>query len=136
MFINVHQICVKSQEGEIMFSMDDFSSSRFSNLYLKVPFASMVRFNMLDYTTRFFDLQKWIDEIVEYINDNGGFTVVGGINVVELMIFQMIQVKTRSRQVRLDTILCQFVPIIKLLWIMMILRSWNLIWWQIRRMKK
>ena len=57
--------------------MDDFSSSRFSMLYMKQPFSPTVGINQVDATDEFFKLQDCIDAVVKYINDNGGFTVLG-----------------------------------------------------------
>lgn len=72
----VHQVTVSS-DGRVLLNMDDFSSTRFSKLYLKESFSSTVRFNMLDFTPTFFNLQSCIDDVIGYINDNGGFTVLG-----------------------------------------------------------
>ena len=57
--------------------MDDFSSLSFSNLYLKKPLSSSVKSNHLDFTEEFFKLQKCVGDVVELINSNGGFSVVG-----------------------------------------------------------
>lgn len=72
----VHKICV-SKGGNELLAMDDFSSSKFSNIFLKEPFSSTVKFNLLDLTPAFFKMQTCIDEVTKYINDNGGFTVSG-----------------------------------------------------------
>ena len=72
----VHQVNVSKGDKDIV-TMDDFSSLQFSSLYLKDDFTSTIRFNLLDYTTSYFTLQKDADDVVEYINTNGGFTVIG-----------------------------------------------------------
>ena len=72
----VHQVTVSRGDIELL-SMDDFSSLQFSSLYLKDEFTSTIRFNLLDYTIPYFTLQTASDDVVEYINTNGGFTVIG-----------------------------------------------------------
>ena len=57
--------------------MADFSSLNFSNIYLKSPFSWNVRENLLDYTAAYFNLQIFIAKIIEFINNNGGYTVIG-----------------------------------------------------------
>ena len=49
----VHQICVSSA-GSKLLTMDDFSSTKFSNLYLKELLTTTVKFNHLDFTDAFF----------------------------------------------------------------------------------
>ena len=63
--------------GVQLFSMDDFSSLNFINLYLKSRFSWNVRANLLDFTPAYFQMQKCITKIIELINNNGGFTVIG-----------------------------------------------------------
>ena len=48
--------------------------------FLDQMFLATTRVHMLDNTDRFVDLMDCIDNIVEYINENGGFTVVGWHN--------------------------------------------------------
>lgn len=79
----VHQVTVSIGDTELL-SMDDFSSLQFSSLYLKDDFTSTIRFNLLDYTESYFSLQTSSDDVVEYINNNGGFTVIGWYNRGEI----------------------------------------------------
>ena len=58
-------------------TMDDFSSINFSNIFMKSSFSVSVRFNILDYTPVYYRLVDCIDNVVDHINDNGGFTVIG-----------------------------------------------------------
>lgn len=72
----VHHVTL-SKDSEVIVTMKDFSSLQFSKMYMKTPFSSTTRFNNLDFTPAYFSLQKAADDVVEYINDNGGFTVIG-----------------------------------------------------------
>ena len=72
----VHQVTV-SKGDTVILTMDDFSSLQFSSLYMKDDFTSTIRFNLLDYTPAYFSLQEAADNVVEYINTNGGFTAIG-----------------------------------------------------------
>ena len=73
----VHQISVSSKEGKQLLTMDDFSSSRFSMIYMKQAFSPTVGINQVDATDEYFKLHDCVDNVVEYINANGGFTVLG-----------------------------------------------------------
>ena len=59
------------------FQMDDFSSQRFSNIYLKNVISGSVKLHMLQLTDAYVLLLDAITECVDYVNSNGGFTVVG-----------------------------------------------------------
>ena len=74
--ILAHHVIVK-KEHMVKVEMDDFSSLKFSSVYMKKPFSSTMRFNLLDYTPAYFTLQKAADDVLNYINVNGGFTVIG-----------------------------------------------------------
>ena len=64
-------------DGNFLLEMNDFSSISFTYIYPNAHLSSSVKFNQLDYTSAYVKLQKCIDEVVEYINLQGGFTVVG-----------------------------------------------------------
>ena len=64
-------------EGRPKIVMVDYSSNKFSQLYLSTPLTSSVKFNQLDGTRAFCELEDCIDDIIEYINGHGGFTVIG-----------------------------------------------------------
>jgi len=72
----LHRVEV-SASGVHLFSMDDFSSLNFCNLYLKTPFSWNIRANLLDFTHAYYKLQECIENTIDYINSNGGFTVIG-----------------------------------------------------------
>ena len=55
----------------------NFSSSKFSNLYQSKPFLSSVKKSHMQMTTQYFAMMDNLNNCVQYINDNGGFTVVG-----------------------------------------------------------
>ena len=63
--------------GDTLLTMNEFLSSRFSKLYMKNPFSTTVGINQIDGTDEYFNLQDCIDKVIEYINGNGGFTVLG-----------------------------------------------------------
>jgi hypothetical protein len=71
-----HHVVV-SERDVVKVTMDDFSSLQFSGIYMKKPFSSTTRFNLLDYTPAYFALQTAADDVLTYINGNGGFTVIG-----------------------------------------------------------
>jgi len=72
----VHTVKVYGNNGTELF-MNNFSSFRFMSMYLSKDFSSSVKFNHLNTSAAYYDLQECIDEVVDYINENGGFTVVG-----------------------------------------------------------
>ena len=63
--------------GSSAINMDHFSSSRFSNLYLSQPIPGTITVRKLQLTDDFFAMKDKISDIVEHINGNGGWTVVG-----------------------------------------------------------
>ena len=74
--VMVHEIKVTFEEQTIM-KVKNFSSLKFSQLYLKSPFPATLRFDELDYSEEYYKLQQKIDDMVDYININAGFTVIG-----------------------------------------------------------
>ena len=74
--VMVHGIDVISN-NKVLFEMENFSSLSFSKIYMEKPFSPTFKFNMLDYSDLFYKLQDCADTCVEYINSNGGFTVIG-----------------------------------------------------------
>lgn len=72
----MHSIeCTKN--GDKILYMDQFSSLQFSKLYLKHYFSATVNHNHLDNTEEYYALETCIDQVVEFVNRNGGFTIVG-----------------------------------------------------------
>lgn len=72
----VLDISVRMPNGEVL-HMERFSSQRFSMYFLNQMFPPTTRVHMLDNTDSFVDLMDCIDNVVEYINNNGGFTAIG-----------------------------------------------------------
>ena len=58
-------------------TVNNFSSTKFSLLYLSQRLSPSIKISALNMTDEYFDLLDSIDEVVSYINSNGGFTVVG-----------------------------------------------------------
>jgi len=58
-------------------SMTNFSSTAFSRLYLSSNIPATTQISALRHTDAFFNLLDCIEEVVDFINEHGGFTVVG-----------------------------------------------------------
>ena len=54
-----------------------YSSIRFSSLYQTSLFSTQIRSDVLELSDQFFELEGCISKCIEFINENGGFTVVG-----------------------------------------------------------
>ena len=72
----VHDLKVVYKDGILMY-MENFSRFRFMSLYLRKNFTSSVKFHHLDGSEAYYNLQDCIDDVVDYINKNGGFTIIG-----------------------------------------------------------
>ena len=59
------------------FVMDEYSSMKFSLLYLTEYFPHTTKRNIFDGTEELDDLYKCIDEVMKFYNENGGFTIIG-----------------------------------------------------------
>ena len=57
--------------------MSNFSSSKFSMLYLSKVLPPSIAQSEISLTDDFFDILDSIDKVIELINDNYGFTVIG-----------------------------------------------------------
>ena len=73
----VHDIEVTCQSSGEKFSMEQFSSLQFSTLYLTQYFPQDTKRIEFDNTEYLDELYDSIDNVTEYINNNGGFTVIG-----------------------------------------------------------
>ena len=74
----VQTIEFKDPESSKVFKVEDFSSLKFSLLYLSQYFPKSVQRSSFDPLSPNHDkLYDCIDEIVDYYNHNGGFTVIG-----------------------------------------------------------
>jgi len=70
-----HAVDVQTSNG--MRSMSDFSSSKFSQLYFSGDIPGSCKFYMLQLTDAAINMNSALEECVELINENGGFSVVG-----------------------------------------------------------
>ena len=57
--------------------MAGFSSIKFSKLYLSANFSPNTLLQQVQFTDEFFEIMDRIEDVVDYIHDNGGFTIVG-----------------------------------------------------------
>ena len=57
--------------------IETFSSSRFSRLYQNAPFPSAIRADSLQLTDDYWNLSNCISNVIDFINENGGFTIIG-----------------------------------------------------------
>ena len=65
------------QIGNDFVQHNDFSSTKFSFWYLKKRLPSTVTVNALTMTQEYFDIEDAITNVVNLINNNGGWTVTG-----------------------------------------------------------
>ena len=72
-----HKLRIYHKESGTKIYCSSYTSIRFSSLYQNRPFSASVRRRELDRTTQFFELKKCVDDCIQLINNNGGFTVVG-----------------------------------------------------------
>ena len=72
----VHSIWVYgSNKNRIM--QTEFSSTKFSLTYLKQRIPSMIQKSALQQSNAFWDIEDCIEAVVDFVNENGGFTIVG-----------------------------------------------------------
>ena len=71
-----HAISISTINSE-SFRMDDFSSRKFSSLYLTDVIPGSVKLYMLQITNAYIEIIESITNCVNLINENGGFTVIG-----------------------------------------------------------
>ena len=65
----------EEEKGKI--KIENFSSVQFSLLYQTTVFSSQIRQSALELTDSYFELEDCIDNVLDFINDNGGFTIIG-----------------------------------------------------------
>ena len=58
------------------FQMDDFSSLKFSKLYMSAEIPGSCKLYMLQLTEASTNMLTALENFIQFINDNGGFTVV------------------------------------------------------------
>lgn len=59
------------------FDIDEFSSHRFTQFFLKVPFPSTTCYNAWDHTPQYMELVDRIGHILAYVNERGQWNVIG-----------------------------------------------------------
>lgn len=70
-----HSISINTIDQTL--KMDDFSSNKFSKLYLNGDIPGSVKIYMLQLTEAFINMYESMERCIDLINSNGGFTVVG-----------------------------------------------------------
>ena len=65
------------QKGEFSIDIENFSSVKFSKLYLKGSIPHDVLFSQVDETKPMRAMRHCINNVIKVVNDNGGWTVVG-----------------------------------------------------------
>ena len=73
----VHNINFTSMHGETLFDVNDFSSIRFTNLYMNDALSRNIPANYFDDYEKIIELDDKLQKIINHINDNNGFVVVG-----------------------------------------------------------
>ena len=61
----------------ITLQVDDFTSHRFSQFFLKSPFQSTTSFNEWDHTDKYIKLVQSVTALLNFVNVNGQWTVIG-----------------------------------------------------------
>ena len=74
-----HTIDVKTEYGENLFQMEDFSSLQFTRLFLAPNgmFPPTTRINSFEHIRTMSEIEDSFDNVVDFINENGGFTIIG-----------------------------------------------------------
>ena len=65
------------QEENGTIKIENFSSVQFSLLYQTSVFCSQIRQSALELTDAYFEVEDCIENVLDLINENGGFTVIG-----------------------------------------------------------
>ena len=58
-------------------TMAGFSSAKFSKLYLSTNISPNTNLQQLQFTKEFFEIMQQMGEVVDYVHENGGFTIIG-----------------------------------------------------------
>ena len=59
------------------FEAQDYTSHKFTQHFIKMPFQSTTNYNHWDSTDAYFDLVERIESIITFVNRNGGWKVIG-----------------------------------------------------------
>ena len=73
----VHNINFKSMHRETLFDVLNFLSIRFTNMYMKDTLLRNIPANYFDGFEKIIELDDKIQKIINNINNNNGFVVVG-----------------------------------------------------------
>ena len=65
------------QYGNDTIQHHDFSSTKFSSYYLTHRLPSTVTVSALTMTQEYFDIEEAIADVIGFVNENGGWTVIG-----------------------------------------------------------
>ena len=68
---------IESSIQGIQLRMETFSSESFSSLYLNGRMPNSVRISALQMTDAFFEISSAVENVANYVNDNGGWTIIG-----------------------------------------------------------
>ena len=72
-----HSLYIEHTKSDWNTYVEKFSSNRFSNWYLTGAFPSSIRADTLQMTEEYWNMGHCIERAVRYINQNGGWTVIG-----------------------------------------------------------
>jgi hypothetical protein len=70
-----HSVFFDGPNGKIVHS--DFSSTKFSLLYLSTHIPGTTRVSALRVSDAYWEIEEAVENVVDYVNDNGGWTIVG-----------------------------------------------------------
>ena len=73
----VLSFCLEIEDGNNSFEVEDFSSHRFTQYFLQVPFPSTTCYNAWDHTPKYMDLVARINRILTLVNQSGKWSVIG-----------------------------------------------------------
>ena len=69
--------CIEIHHDNWTGHIHQYSSMQFSRLYQDGAFPSIIQHNALELTDAYWNLVDCIESVIEYINENSGFTVFG-----------------------------------------------------------
>ena len=90
----VVQHVIIMQHGSREIKMKDFSSIKFNSLFMDGDFPFKCKEHMFKMTTAYVELTECMEKCIEYVNSNGGFTVVGWYRRGEISDQTMVEVST------------------------------------------
>ena len=72
-----HSMKVEKADDENPIRHSNFSSTKFKRLYMNGPLQGNIKEQTFEGTNTYMDLKDSIKDVVQFINDNGGFTILG-----------------------------------------------------------